>query len=42
MNRVMARELYIGSTVNEVNALGSCNVIPGQMNLFTPKGQESL
>ena len=43
LNRAVARELYVDSTVNVVNPKGrGANVKPGQMNLFNPKGQPSL
>jgi len=45
LNRALARELYIESTVNVVNAGGKnspSKIRPGQMNLFNPKGQKSL
>ena len=39
INRAVARELYIDSTVNVVNKVnGKPNIKPGQMNLFNPKG----
>jgi len=41
LNRAIARELYVDSTVNVVNPTGKMNgakVKPGQMNLFNPKG----
>lgn len=43
LNRALARELYVDSTVNVVNPSGrrksNAKVKPGQMNLFNPKGQ---
>ena len=45
LNRAIARELYVDSTVNVVNPSGKMNgakVKPGQMNLFNPRGQPSL
>lgn len=41
LNRAIARELYVDSTVNVVNPTGKYNgakVKPGQMNLFNPRG----
>ena len=43
MNRALARELYVDSTVHVVNPTSrrkSDKVKPGQMNLFNPKGQK--
>jgi len=43
INRALARELYVDSTVNVVNPSNRRNggkVKPGQMNLFNPKGQK--
>jgi len=43
INRALARELYVESTVNVVNPSNrrtSGKVKPGQMNLFNPKGQK--
>ena len=43
INRALARELYVESTVNVVNPSNRRNggkVKPGQMNLFNPKGQK--
>ena len=43
VNRAIARELYVDSTVNVVNSkLKGGGIKPGQMNLFNPKGQKSL
>lgn len=43
VNRAIARELYVDSTVNVVNPRTKGGGIkPGQMNLFNPKGQKSL
>lgn len=42
INRAVARELYVNSTVNVVNPSSRkspSKVKPGQMNLFNPKGQ---
>lgn len=42
VNRAIARELYVNSTVNVVNPSSRkspSKVKPGQMNLFNPKGQ---
>ena len=42
VNRAVARELYVNSTVNVVNPSSRkspSKVKPGQMNLFNPKGQ---
>ena len=43
-NRALARELYVDSTVNVVNAKRNSpgKVKPGQMNFFNPKGQKDL
>ena len=42
INRAVARELYVNSTVNVVSGGGTRKspnkVKPGQMNLFHPKG----
>ena len=43
VNRALARELYVDSTVNVVNPSGGkkgspSKVKPGQMNLFNPRG----
>lgn len=43
INRAVARELYVNSTVNVVNPSSRkspSKVKPGQMNLFNPKGQK--
>jgi len=43
INRALARELYVESTVNVVNPSNRRSggkVKPGQMNLFNPKGQK--
>lgn len=44
VNRAIARELYVDSTVNVVNpgAKSTSKVVPGRMNLFNPKGQKNL
>jgi hypothetical protein len=45
INRALARELYVESTVNVVNPSSKNSpgkVKPGQMNLFNPKGQKDL
>ena len=44
VNRAIARELYVDSTVNVVNqgSKSANKVIPGRMNLFNPKGQPKL
>ena len=43
INRAVARELYVNSTVNVVNPSSRkspSKVKPGQMNLFNPKGKK--
>ena len=44
--KAIARELYIDSTVNVVEPIGTrtskAKVVPGRLNLFNPKGQRSL
>ena len=44
INRALARELYVDSTVNVVNPTSNSppKIKPGQMNLFNPKGQKNL
>lgn len=44
VNRAIARELYVDSTVNVVNpgSKSAGKVVPGRMNLFNPKGQKNL
>jgi len=41
-NRVIARELYVDSTINEVSTSKKGKVIPGKMNLFTPMGKKTV
>lgn len=45
VNRALARELYVESTVNVVNPSAKnspSKIKPGQMNLFNPKGKNNL
>jgi hypothetical protein len=44
INRALAREMYIESTVNVVSPgkNSPAKIKPGQMNLFNPKGQKNL
>ena len=44
LNRALARELYVESTVNVVSPgkNSPSKIRPGQMNLFNPKGQQNL